>query len=1288
MKRTFLILALCVAVVGEAAEIFTWGGREAHPAVVNPVGGEDPAWTISLRGEWDFTTEARNVPVRNGLWGLMYKMPWKKSRKILVPGCWEAQGVGEPGDGECWDATWDNNAKPIRHKYMGEGWYRRTVEIPATWKGHRIWIKFGGVKAVGWVWVNGHQVALIHNYCGTEKFEITDLVEPGKAATVAVDVDNRKPSRKGLMSAMHKWGGLYRDVEIEATPQTFIDDAWVRGDFDGRTAEVKVEVGGEGGGGRQTGTLSLRATVEGETRTIVLRSTPTSTPSPSTYALKVPLRQFRPWSPEHPNLYWATIELLEDGKVVQVRKERFGVRKFEVCGREFRLNGKPFYVRGFGDDSVYPLTGLSPADREVHRAHLAKARAAGFNYVRLHTHCELPEYFEAADELGVMIQPELPYYSDVPTEGFEFDPKRDITELWRNYRRHPSFAVYSNGNEGSFGRDLDRALHSYVKAIDPDRLKINQDSHKISDAPVGTADFVGGPTRPWPRGSFEADRPFVTHEYLNLCVKSDSRSETQYTGVWQPPATRAARAAWLARFGLDQDWGDRLQDAQHALQAVWQKQGIESARADPHCDGHIFWTIVDVVVWNDRVKWQSAQGLLDPFWNEKRCGATLADFAVFNSPSCVLCDIEPTNSVFASGERIRTDVLFAHFGEAAIPDAKVAWSLRSDGKTLDSGDIAVGELALGGVRRIAAVDAEVPALPKPVKAELAIAVSGAGSAPVANAWPVWLFPKRTPKDGGRLWIEESLRGRLAGRYTGVLAADRAADAAVVIAPADSAAAKAAVARGQRLVTIDGADGATNVNLGWWWMGDQVGTAIRRHPALGDFPHDGVLSPLLFRILKRGRELPAADVKPEEMIIVGEGGDRCFLYLSERRCGDATVIACHGLDLLSDTPEGAALLDALVLPAQDAGLSNRLARADAAWTFSMDKCWSEKTSLVYTCTPDHVKPAREFDDGPGYFHWKKGDPVKGTYGKGMGDCALICGTALSGLVDRWTARPDGETKRQAAKLAEGLLNVERMHGKPGFVARGICVEDGRSVCSQSSVDQYTHWVHGLLRYARSGMADERFQRDWRKAITEVATFMQERCTPERKWNFGRFDGSDDPRGICTMWGLDMPPHVAARLAAIYAAAFLTTGERRWKDAYEGIADESLERSMALAEKKHVYGTPCYILYQAQCSFEIIGLLERDPVRLSKLRAAKRAAAADARRRIAVLLANPGKTFYGMCFDGELALSLLMADENDVTAKEKAFVAALADKVAVDRIDVCRAAHTLAALWRLERMTSEN
>ena len=616
--------------------------------------------------------------------------------------------------------------------------------------------------------------------------------------------------------------------------------------------------------------------------------------------LKLPLADFRPWSPEHPNLYTGIVELVENGRVIHTRRERFGVRKLEVRGKEFYLNGKPFYVRGFGDDHVYPITGITPPDRELHRAHLAKARAAGFNFTRLHTHTELPEYFDAADELGIMIQAELPYYSDVPTEAFTFDPKRDVTELWRNYRRHPSFAVYSMGNEGSFGHVLDRQLHAYVKAMDPDRLKINQDCHKEWINPPDAADYLGGPIKPWPRGSFDPDRPFVTHEYLNLCVKCDSRDEALYSGVWQPPATRKGRAEWLAKFDLGMEWGDRLQNAQHVLQRHYQKEGVESARRDPYCDGYIFWTIVDVVV--EQSGTYTAQGLFNPFWEQKRGGFTAAEFARFNSPSCVLLDTADDKRVFTSGDVLAADFLFAHYGDAALKGAVLEWSLG-----VKHGRIPIGDVAIGPVRKVASEKIVFPPVEKPVKATLNVRVGD-----VSNSWDFWVFPKRAKRDGSGIAVASRYRAQMEKRYDGLLTAADAARAKVVVVEYGSQMAADALARGQRVIMLTGLGGKPNVKLGWWWMGRQVGTAMADHPALAALPHEGCLTPLFFRlVLDTGKYLPYAGLSQDDMLIVGEGGDKCFLYLAQANVGRGRAVMGFGLNLLGDAPEAAALLDGLI-----------------------------------------------------------------------------------------------------------------------------------------------------------------------------------------------------------------------------------------------------------------------------------------------------------------------------------------------------------------------------------------
>lgn len=292
--------------------------------------------------------------------------------------------------------------------------------------------------------------------------------------------------------------------------------------------------------------------------------------------------------------------------------ERFGVRKIEVRGKRFFLNDKPHFIRGYGDDFVYPLTISSPASKEEHLKHLKNARAAGFNYVRLHTHCEVPDFFEAADEAGIMIQPELPYYDDYPVEAFAFDPARDLAEPYLHYRRYVSFTTMSTGNEGLLGSPLDRELYKLAKRLDPSRLAIHQDGNLNT---AENSDFRNGPITVWEPGNFKCDAPFVAHEYLNLCVKQDPRLELRFNGAWMPPVSMAKRESWLSAAGLDRRWGDACQHAQHVLQRIYQKHGLEAARMDPLCGGYSFWTIVDVVVKQSDT--YSAQGLFNPFWEVK-----------------------------------------------------------------------------------------------------------------------------------------------------------------------------------------------------------------------------------------------------------------------------------------------------------------------------------------------------------------------------------------------------------------------------------------------------------------------------------------------------------------------------------------------------------------------------------------------------------------------------------------------------------------------------------------------
>ena len=222
------------------------------------------------------------------------------------------------------------------------------------------------------------------------------------------------------MASFHRFGGFYRDIELEATPSTRVDDVWVRSDIDRQTALVNVSVRSAGPGGRDALALKIGImTVDGVPAGTLTKNITLDGNGNADVVCEVPLTEFRLWTPETPNLYLADVTLVSGEAPLHGWTERFGIKKLEVRGEQFYLNGNPYLLRGFGDDYVYPMTLISPPDTEEHRKHLALAHTAGFNYVRHHTHCEIPEFFEAADETGILIQPELPYYHDITTEGFE-----------------------------------------------------------------------------------------------------------------------------------------------------------------------------------------------------------------------------------------------------------------------------------------------------------------------------------------------------------------------------------------------------------------------------------------------------------------------------------------------------------------------------------------------------------------------------------------------------------------------------------------------------------------------------------------------------------------------------------------------------------------------------------------------------------------------------------------------------------------------------------------------------
>ncbi len=350
--------------------------------------------------------------------------------------------------------------------------------------------------------------------------------------------------------------------------------------------------------------------------------------------------------------------------------------------------------------------------------------------------------------------------------------------------------------------------------------------------------------------------------------------------------------------------------------------------------------------------------------------------------------------------------------------------------------------------------------------------------------------------------------------------------------------------------------------------------------------------------------------------------------------------------------------------------------DRAWERTRTVYYSPKTHLYYVSPVDRVVPARVFEDG---FL----DPDKGKlgYGSGMGDCTIFGGVLLSMLADRYEVTTDKALATLAHDAFEGLKLCATVHGVPGFVARGVCIEDGKSICITSSRDQVTHFVHGLWRYYHCALCDEATKAEIRTLMEQVADRMIRNVTPDNDYDFLRADGSRDPRGICRMW--NVRPHEAARLPMVYAAAWDICRKETYFRLYREVVEPAVDQSLTLPSLPQAEinaWMPTYTLLQMQTSLELLYELETDEELKAKIaRAMEPVAQMGAKRAIRI---NGGEEKY-LCACGEAALAQLMAAEVVFPVRQVELLLKSITDSDVEKISACRTIHLLAAFWRARR-----
>ncbi|PHR97380.1 MAG: beta-galactosidase [Leeuwenhoekiella sp.] len=369
---------------------------------------------------------------------------------IEVPSQWELQGFGEYTYGR-WYKELEQD-EPSKE----EGFYKLKFDVPASVKGKRIFIHFGGVMTDTEVKVNGKVVGPKHHGGFYEfDYDITPFVKPGAENLLEVHV--WKHSENGSVNNAERkadwwlFGGIYRPVWLEIKPKTHIAHVAVDPQMNGSLKTVlKLS--------NPSKNLIVRASIKPlseETENFEPQSRELS--GKPEEKLEFNWEGVKTWDPENPNLYVLTLQLQENGKTIHEVTERIGFRTLEFRKRDgIYVNGTKIKMKGINRHSFWPESGRSTSKRiSIMDVNLIKDM--NMNAVRFHYPPD-DHFLEVADSLGLFVLDELAgWQNPYDTET----GKKLIREMVQRDVNHPSIIIWDQGNEGGWNYELDGEFNKH-----------------------------------------------------------------------------------------------------------------------------------------------------------------------------------------------------------------------------------------------------------------------------------------------------------------------------------------------------------------------------------------------------------------------------------------------------------------------------------------------------------------------------------------------------------------------------------------------------------------------------------------------------------------------------------------------------------------------------------------------------------------------------------------------------------------------------------------------------------
>ncbi len=667
-----------------------------------------------------------------------------------------------------------------RFTHIGPAWFRRSVDIPASWAGKTITLELERVLWESRVFVDGRELSRADSLSTPHRHDLSSALTPGRHELV-VRIDNREIHRDVSLQidryevpasfpAAHAytnhtqtmWNGVLGSLRLRAEERVAVERIAI---FPRLGAEPRLEV-------EATCANAASQPVAATLALKLHRSTDATSGRPASAELRLPCEipagggavrinwtlphdaGIEPWDEFSPALYQLEATLTDVAATSpSTATATFGFREIAARDGAFWLNGHRIFLRGDLECATFPLTGYPPTDGPSWRKLFEQAKAWGLNHLRFHSWCPPEAVFAAADELGLYLQIELPHWSlavgqDAATWRFlQAEADRIVAE----YGNHPSFLLFSMGNEleGDFAQL--NALVRRLRASDPRRLHMAttftfQDGHGKAPGPDDEYLITQYTADGWVRGqgvfndqppAFDADYraaaaaisvPLVSHEIGQYAVYPDLREIPHYTGNLVPLNFIAVRDD-LARKGL-LPLAPQFTAASGRFAALLYKEEIERALRTPQLDGFQLLQLQDFPG-----QGTALVGLLNAFWESKGI-ISPEEFREACSPVTPLARFP--KAVYERGEVFRAKIEVANFFRD-LPQAEVTWTMRDAARReIAAGTFAPLAIARGGTREVGEITLPIPVEGDAAQWQLEVAIRGT---PYRNHWNLWVYPR-------------------------------------------------------------------------------------------------------------------------------------------------------------------------------------------------------------------------------------------------------------------------------------------------------------------------------------------------------------------------------------------------------------------------------------------------------------------------------------------------------------------------------------------------------------------